>query len=621
MRIPIARSLMIIFVLTIIFGSILFMINPPFYKSFDLDIGDTELRRFSSIREMSFYIGIMRSRYESIAPKIGFTTDLVRTALTAESSGESLAYSETNVQVEGVDEPDIIKTDGEYIYLVKENRLFIIYAYPPEESGIVNILEFNGSIIGIFVNDDKLVVFLGSYGFSYIEPRTSLIEIMPYPGWGSSNVTIFIYDISVRENPIAELSYTIEGSYVGARMIDNYVYLVSHYRITDEYNVTLPIITIDNEKIDFDPNRIAYTDIAYNDYMLVTITAINIVDKGIDYDSFLFPSASTIYVSHKNIYVTTPDWEWSFQNNRQRTRIFRIAIEGINVDVQAHGAVPGMILNQFSMDEYNNYFRIATTESISGYEEWYTVNNVYVLNMSLDIVGRLEGLAGGEMIYSVRFIGDIGYVVTFKKVDPLFIIDLSDPLNPEVRGKLKIPGYSSYLHPVIDGYLIGVGKEAVPAEEGDFAWYQGIKISLFSVEDLDSPIEIDSLVLGDRGSETPVLYDHKALQYYPEKGLLMMPVLIAIINPSLYDGEPPPYAYGEPVWQGLVVIKVTRDGITLIGNITHIDSFGQSKSELSYENSIVRAMYIGDYIYTFSSRYLMVHSLIDFQLIKAIPLE
>ncbi len=201
-----------------------------------------------------------------------------------------------------------------------------------------------------------------------------------------------------------------------------------------------------------------------------------------------------------------------------------------------------------------------------------STNNVYVLDQNLDIYGRLENLAPGEQIYSARFMGNRCYLVTFKKVDPLFVIDLTDPGQPEVLGELKITGYSDYLHPYDENHVIGIGKEAVAAEEGDFAWYQGVKISLFDVSDVANPKEIAKYEIGDRGTDSPVLNDHKAFLFDRSKNLLVLPVSVAEIDPSQYPGGMPSWAYGEVVWQGAYVFDISLErGLELRGKITHCD--------------------------------------------------
>ncbi|HUS77778.1 MAG TPA: beta-propeller domain-containing protein, partial [Patescibacteria group bacterium] len=290
----------------------------------------------------------------------------------------------------------------------------------------------------------------------------------------------------------------------------------------------------------------------------------------------------------------------------------------------ADGAVPGNVLNQFSMDEYDDHFRIATTAGRVSRSGGDTSNNVYVLNSSLNIVGRLEDLAPGERIHSARFMGGRCYLVTFKKVDPLFTIDLNDPENPFVLGKLKIPGYSDYLHPYDEDHLIGIGKETVEAEEGDFAWYQGVKISLFDVSDVENPRELSKLEIGDRGTDTPALYDHKAVLFSRSRNLLVIPILVAEIDESDYADDVLANAYGEYVYQGAHVFHVSpEEGIRLRGVVSHIEgdeAFLKSGYYFDSELMVERSLYIDDVLYTLSSGMVKMNWLDDLAEVGSVEL-
>jgi len=231
--------------------------------------------------------------------------------------------------------------------------------------------------------------------------------------------------------------------------------------------------------------------------------------------------------------------------------------------------------------------------------------------MNLEIVGKLENLAPGERIYSVRFMQDKAFVVTFKKVDPLFVLDLEDPAEPRVLGKLKVPGFSTYLHPLGESYLIGLDKETVEAEQGDFAWFQGLKLSLFDVRDYSNPRELDKVIIGDRGTESEALYDHKAFLLDEERGILVIPVLLAVIQPSHRPVEPS--IFGEYVFQGAYVFKISPEtGIDLLGRITHMPDnrdFMRSGYYFSSEYTIRRALYIDDILYTISSKIIMIYDI------------
>ncbi|UCH70513.1 MAG: beta-propeller domain-containing protein, partial [Candidatus Bathyarchaeota archaeon] len=296
------------------------------------------------------------------------------------------------------------------------------------------------------------------------------------------------------------------------------------------------------------------------------------------------------------------------------------------IEIEANGEVPGYVLNQFSMDEHESYFRIATTirHVSTSWDDVSSKNHVYVLDMNLDIVGRLEDLAPGETIYSARFMGERCYLVTFRKIDPLFVIDLEDPRSPRVLGQLKITGYSDYLHPYDENHIIGIGKETVAAEEGNFAWYQGVKISLFDVTDVENPKEIDTYEIGDRGTDSPVLMDHKALLFDKSKDLLVIPVLVAEIDEEKYVGEVPPYIHGDFVWQGAYVFDISLDeGLFLKGGITHLeDSNDLAKSGYYFSSpySVKRSLYIDNMLYTISDKKIQMNNLEDLEEINEVEL-
>jgi uncharacterized secreted protein with C-terminal beta-propeller domain len=203
--------------------------------------------------------------------------------------------------------------------------------------------------------------------------------------------------------------------------------------------------------------------------------------------------------------------------------------------------------------------------------------------------------------------------VTFKKIDPLFVIDLQDPYYPEVLGKLKIPGYSDYVHPYDENHLIGVGKETVAAEKGDFAWYQGVKISLFDVSDFENPKEIDKYEIGDRGTESPVLRDHKALLFDRSKSLLVLPVLVAEIDEEKYPDGHHPSTHGEYVWQGAYAFNVSlAEKIGFKGRITHMENDNDLIKSGYYFSSLYavkRALYVGNVLYTVSDKKIKMNNL------------
>jgi uncharacterized secreted protein with C-terminal beta-propeller domain len=281
------------------------------------------------------------------------------------------------------------------------------------------------------------------------------------------------------------------------------------------------------------------------------------------------------------------------------------------------GVVPGHILNQFSMDEYNGNFRIATTVGEVWNQENQSKNNVYVLNKDMNLVGSLEGLAPGEKIYSARFMGERAYVVTFKKVDPLFVLDMKDATNPRVLGKLKIPGYSDYLHPYDETHIIGIGKDTVESGYGTFAWYQGMKMAIFDVTDVTNPKEMFKTIIGDRGTNSEALNDHKAFLFDKEKGLLVIPINLYEISPEIKkqygDGETiSSPQYGEQTFLGAMVFDVSlTKGIVERGRISHISAEEELKAGYYYDNTsqIRRSLFMDNVLYTFSEKMLKANTL------------
>ena len=513
------------------------------------------------------------------------------------------SHSATNIQVTGVDEVDSVKVDDRgYMYVVSGNAVYILKAYPPTQAEMISNLTFdNMHPIGIFINNDKLAVLGSEYNFPITYKRLYVADIKTF---------VKVYDIEDPHNPSLVRDFTVTGSYFNSRMIGDYVYfVVSKAAYLTEDNLILPQIISDRRTTEIAPTEIRYfngTDDYYQYTIFVAMNMKNTTESPV-YLTIMLGGTCNMYVSLGNIYITYGNWNGN-------TTIYRIRVQGNNITCEAKGQVPGHERNQFSMDEYDNYFRIETTT----WTNWSTQTNLYVLDMNLSLVGKLEGLAPGENFHSARFMGNRAYFVTFKKTDPLFVIDLSQPTSPSVLGELHIPGYSDYLHPYDETHLIGVGKHTIEAEEGDFAWYQGIKMSLFDVSNVTNPVQMDNITIGDRGSDSPVLYDHKAFLFDKSRSLLVIPILEAKIDPSEHSGEVPPYIRGEPVWQGACVFDVSLfHGFQQIGNITHLEE-GMNIYEESYW--VKRSLYIEDVLYTISNRKVVLNKLSDMSLILEIEL-
>ncbi len=563
----------------------------------------------------------------------------------AESESVGVEYSETNVQVEGVDEADIVKTDGKYIYSFSKNRFAITDAYPVEEGEVISVTSFEEfAPQEMFVEGDKALLF-GRKTKQYPNDGEIGMEMMIAPapcfggycgGWGSTSA-IRLYDISDKSAPALEKEVEFEGSYLTSRLIGKKAYFVVNswpvYAGFDENNGNIiPLIREDGVE-----TRIAdATEIGFIPPMpiqsFVTIASLDLSSKEMQRET-IAGSAETIYASQQNIYLAAVNWNFPeipiigdvaeaiVGNTIETTVVNKFGLEEGKVLFAGQGSVPGHVLNQFSMDEFEGNFRIATTYGRLSRNGSETSNNIYVLDEEMEIIGSLEDLAPGESIYSARFMGKKAYLVTFKKVDPLFVIDMADAKNPKVLGKLKIPGYSDYLHPIDETHLIGIGKEAIEALKGDFAWYQGVKMAVFDVSDVENPVEMHKVVIGDRGTDSYALYDHRAFLFDKEKELLVVPVMLAEIpeedkKPLDEEGWP---AYGEPVFQGAFVYRLTlENGFEERARITHVSGEDELKRGYYYgdEYSVKRALYIGDVLYTHSDSMIKANSLDTMQSLK-----
>jgi uncharacterized secreted protein with C-terminal beta-propeller domain len=601
------------------------LVGLPSLSPSDIPLSRPALSKFSSYEELKTFLNRSLLDYPKGKYYRGWQTYGRWAEINRGNLQSSPDYSRTNVQVEGVDEADIVKCDGKYLYIVSGRSVFIVKAYPPEAAEVLAEINLNGTVRGLFINGDRLVVFEVMY------PR--YISVKPlmryYPYYGVAETIIKVYDVSERDAPSLARTLSVNGSYFNSRMIGDHVYLAANYPAyqsiyVSEGEIALPKITVDGRVEEIDATKVYYSNISDYYHVFTIIIALNVKDDVAEpiYEAFLFGAARTMYVSRKNVYFVVPNYVKPLREGvpLRKSEVHRVSIEGGTIRYEASGEVPGFVLNQFSMDEYGDYFRIATTTRVVGSMEGSNqMNNLYVLDMDLNIVGRLEGLAPGETIYSARFMSDRCYLVTFKKVDPFFVIDLKDPKNPKILGKLKITGYSDYLHPYDENHIIGIGKETVAAKEGDFAWHQGLKISLFDVSNISDPREISKVVVGHRGTYSPILRDHRALLFDRGRNLLAIPILVAEIDPSKFPGGVPPYAYGEYVWQGIYVFNISENGLTVRGRITHIEN---STVPLGFhsEYSIKRALYIGNVLYTISDRKVKMNSLLDLSEINEIKL-
>jgi uncharacterized secreted protein with C-terminal beta-propeller domain len=458
-------------------------------------------------------------------------------------------------------------------------------AYPAEEAEIVSRITFNDtSLGGIFVSQDgeRLAVLGCKYKFPESYYQTFIIDVKTF---------LDVYDISNKSKPALATEFAITGSYFSSRMIGDYVYFVvsqPSYIVYD--TVILPKVYSNNVSKEISATEILYSETSDNYFLYATVVALNVqnITEQPTRKTLLLGGTSNMYVSPSNIYITFP--ELALDGN---TTVYRIRIENSTVDPEAKGEVLGHELNQFSMDEYNNYFRIATTTWVNG----TTQNNLYVLNMNLSIVGSLENIAPSETINSARFIENRCYLATsIVRRDPFFVIDVENATAPKILGYLKIPGFTSYLHPYDESHVIGVGRNE----------NNSVKISLFDVSNVSDPVEIDMYSVEGIWSDTLALTDHKAFLFDKSKDLLAIPM-------SIYYG-------GEYLrWNGLCVFNITlSDGIVLRGSITH-----QENSSINWDTvyDVKRALYIENVLYSVSDNKIKMNSLEDLTEIKEIQLS
>jgi inhibitor of cysteine peptidase len=677
----------------------------------------SDLKKFNSTAEIEQYIRASMATeqydgyYRTMVPTAGAGLG-VNSPQRSEQAKDSVApsampaalpgtagYSQTNVQVAGVDEPDIIKNDGKYIYTISGSTLAIIDAYPPAGASVISKTEISDTPRDIFVSGDRLVLFTTGTGNeeTAAQPATGTESavgmVMPMPPYRyyTPSTHAIVYDISDRKNPREMKDYSIDGDYIDARMIGPTVYMVTRDQINlyAGDHVVVPVLREGTTTV-VQPD-VWYFDNRESQYAFTTITSFDAANGNRkDAQTYLLGSGNILYVSPDAMYVsyqryhpviyavkggreivppqpmgigmgssgsagispavdvavqpesgTSPaakiavppavipsDFNALTEAQRQAildglriseqdairrqeadqtsTVVHKIGIKDGKITYIGKGEVPGTLDNQFSMDEYNNNLRLATTSSVYTNSGQYTYNNVYILDGKMATIGSLTHIAEQETIYSTRFIGDRLYMVTFKRIDPFFVIDLSTPETPKILGKLKIPGYSDYLHPYDATHIIGIGKETTANEWGGVS-VSGVKLALFDVSDVANPKQIDKVQIGDAGSDSAALTDHHAFLFDRAKNLLVIPVRAVTTSPTLKGDM---YYNPQQVWYGAYVFGLTpQTGFTLRGTVEH----GTGDNGYYYYGSsnadVKRSLWIGNVLYTMSPKQIKANSL------------
>jgi len=331
----------------------------------------------------------------------------------------------------------------------------------------------------------------------------------------------------------------------------------------------------------------------------VTVTTFNLNDTSYPLQSVgVAADAHTVYATTGSLYLSATRRNYTpgplmtdVPVTTEETVIHKFDLTGVKAQSMGSGKVPGTLLNQFSMGEYEGVLRVATTTGYAWGNAPSFANHVYCLKsgtQGLEVIGKLENLAPGERIYSARFVGKRGFLVTFVQIDPLFTLDLSDPAAPRVVGKLKVPGYSDYIHPLDENHLITIGKD-VMLERG-MAWYQGVQLSMFDISDFANPRLLHKELIGVRGTESEALHNPKAFTFWNEKSLLALPI-------QRYEYQKPPAAasdYGTSTFLGLYGYRVgVEKGFELLGRIRTVTDTANPY----YYHAWMRGLFIGDWVY------------------------
>ncbi len=420
---------------------------------------------------------------------------------TGEESGET--YSRTNTREADVDEADIVKTDGSYLYMIPgggSGQVHIIRA----DGGSLRETAVTGKVTDgvysdydaakeLYIDGDRMVVLMDC-----IDEETD-----------ESYTAAAVYDITDRGNPILQNVLTQDGAYRSSRKNGNYIYIFStRYPYPDRKEPRSYIPYVDGEAI---PCEDLYysEEVKSTETMVMTSFDVTKPEDFVDKEA-VYHGGETVYVSGNAIYVA--EQVWSRASGRSQTELFKMTYRDGKMEQSADKRFLGRLHNEYSIDEYNGYVRLVAT--VDDYTNGSQANSLYVMDEDLEILGSLHNLAKDERIYSARFMGDTGYFVTFRETDPLFSVDLSDPADPKIMGELKITGFSSYLHPYDKGLLLGIGEEIDP-RTGE---RKGVKLSMFDTGDPYDVKETDKLVIEEMYS-TVLEYSHKSVLIDTEKNL------------------------------------------------------------------------------------------------------
>ena len=530
------------------------------------------------------------------------TTDGVmaeaKTATDSQTSSDTknIDYSKTNTQEENVDEADIVKTDGENIYYVTQGVVYIIDAKTLKiKSTIQEENEYSFSPRELYIKDNKLVILGNQYRhIKYYDTRTN---------YSYSKATARVYDIRNNEEPTLYREISIDGYLNNSRMIGDNLYLISsrsiYYYDTIKDEELLPKFldtAQENKERTINCTDIAYfKESEYSNYLIITGFNINKKEKAST--ETIFGAGEEIYCSENNLYITQTNYKYILGTDIEKTQIYKFKLNNEKVSLIANGEIRGTLNDQFSMDEFKGNLRIATTKHENDSERSESV--LYVLDEKLNEIGKIDDIGKGEKIYSVRFVGKVGYIVTFKTMDPLFVVDLSSPENPKIKGELKIPGYSAYLQPYDETHIIGIGYNT-KSTGFDGVTRDKMKMSMFDVSDLENPKEMYNVNIGTSNTYSEIISNHKALFYNKDKNLIGFPI-------RTYGN------YSSGTSQFVVYEINLKEGFKEYGKI--------KEDGYDWERTIRRAIYIEDTLYTLAEDYIVSYDLESLEKKEEIELE
>ncbi len=565
---------------------------------------------------------------------------------------EGTDYSGTNNQESGVDEADFVKTDGYFIYVLNGNRLHIYGVAAFGDLDPESVTQIEGQPREMLINRDaeRAVVFSMVYPDSLPEdhPLRRLAGRQADSGWmwrAPQISKITVLDISDRAAPTLVRELFVEGWYQTARMIDQTVRLGAYSRINvpgmwdwwwywgedaDEEAAKrrakakiraatladlIPFIYERNPAGEFTTHSLSNKSCRSfarptNSHArgITSLLSLDLLGDTLAYDAdHVVSNWATLYSSKDFLYLAEPanDWWWFWWNDEAPEQLnvhaFDVSNPGESVYVGS-GRVEGLLHNQFSLDEQDGYLRVATTSNF--WNRWWlenppeSDNHIWVLENRegvLEPVGHLGGIAGGERIFAARMIGDRGYLVTFRQVDPLFTLDLSDPTDPRLVGELEIPGFSTYIHPIADDKLLTIG---VGGDENGANWRA--QVSMFDVSDFSQPRQMDVEELSSEGEwgGSEALYEHKAFQYWAPKKLLAVPA-------STYSWTSDSYYYRSRL--DLITVDTTG-GLSHYGSIDHSEFFNSDPTRWWDYRDVRRSIFMGNFIYAISDRGITVHN-------------